>query len=132
MNALEQKIEFYSRDIDKPHLVNGFRGTWQISEHNLIPDVLNEYLMYTFQTARLKRVKIDAINQALNDVWEGPGSLAKVFTLVAEMRVSGKDFNLLPSVRKSKDEEEDDDNDIIDQPISTFGIQDTLEVQDED
>ena len=132
MNALEQKIEFYSRDIDTPHLVNGFRGTWQISEHALIPDVLHEYLMYTFRTARLKRVKIEDINKALNEVWEGPGSLAKVFTLTDEMRKSGRDFQLLPSPRKGKTEEEEDDDIGIDLPLSTFGIEDALEVEDED
>jgi len=123
MNALEQKIEFYSRDIDVPHSVNGFRGTWTFSDHNLIPDILHEYLMLLFEVSNLKRVPLEDINSAMNEIWEGPGSLEKVFRQVVELRSKGRDIQF-STVRTKKIYEDE-----IDAPISSFGIQDTLEVE---
>jgi hypothetical protein len=39
----------------------------------------------------LKRVSLDKINEALNEIWEGPGSLAKVLNAELEMKLAGKD-----------------------------------------
>jgi len=125
MNALEQKIKFYSRDIDVPHSVNGFRGTWKFSDHKLIPDVLHEFLMLTFEVSNLKRVPLKDINRVMNDIWEGPGSLEKVFRQVVELRSKGRDIQF-STVRTKKIIEDE-----IDAPISTFGIQDTLELEED-
>jgi hypothetical protein len=38
VKSVEDKIEFYKRDVDNPNSVNGFRGTWKFSDHTLIPD----------------------------------------------------------------------------------------------
>lgn len=124
MNALEQKIQFYSRDIDVPHSVNGFRGTWTFSDHNLIPDVLHEYLMLLFGVNNLKRVPLKDINSAMNDIWEGPGSLEKVFRQTFELRSQGRDIQFSTVRTKTPVEE-------LDAPISSFGIQDTLELEED-
>jgi hypothetical protein len=128
MNAIEQKIEFYSRDIDNPFAVNGFKGTWAISDHNLIPDVLHEYLMLYFRESRLARVSLDKINACLNDVWEGPGSLAQVFTRTVEMRKTGRDIPFSSVRTKGSVIEEDP----VDTPLSNFGIEDPVDLDSED
>ena len=56
-----------------------FDGTFAITDHSLIPGGLHNYLAERFYNAtRLSRVSLDDVNAALNEVWQGPGSLAHV------------------------------------------------------
>ena len=108
---LENKIEFYSRPefVDNPYHPAGFKGTFAFSDHSLIPDVFVGFLMRHFGRMRLKRVPISEINDLLNSVWDGPGSLEKIFRLEAELAASGKDIVITPmDYVKSKTFEEDD------------------------
>jgi len=116
---LTDRIEFYKRDhkrdLDNPHSVNGFRGTWQFSDHSLIPGTLHGFLTRYFGIEKLKRVPLEKINKLMNEVWEGPGSLEKLFRLEAEMITSGQTIKFdtflnTPSIRdfaKSEEEEEE-------------------------
>jgi hypothetical protein len=108
------KIEFYKNDIDNPYAVNGFNGTWSISKHNLIPDVLLGFLQRHFGQFRIRRIPITDINAVLNELWEGPGSLEKIFLLEDEMRVQGKEIKFtatdLKEFKSVVDDEEDEDN----------------------
>lgn len=100
---LEDKIAHAAKSRDIPYSVNGFRGTWAISDHSLIPEPLVLFLMYSFKTGRLNRVPIEEINSLLNEVWEGPGSLEKIFRLTHEL---GKDVNFsqndMPRIRPAR------------------------------
>ena len=59
--------------------VNAFDGEWQISDHSRVPPVVMEYLLEKFpQATRLKQIPLDKINAALNEIWQGPGSMAIV------------------------------------------------------
>lgn len=122
---VSDKIEFYRRDIDNPYSVNGFRGTWQFSDHNLIPDVFNGFLQRYFGQYRIRRVPLAQINEVLNQYWEGPGSLEKIFKLEEEMRANGKDVKFtsadVAAIKAKKVEDEDDDV-LPDLPLSQFGI----------
>lgn len=119
---VQEKIEFYKRDIDNPYAVNGFRGTWKFSDHTLIPDTLFGFLQRYFGQARLRRIPLDRINQIMNEVWEGPGSLEKLFRMELEMRQSGKLIKFDTSDFKDKKKEEEADE--IDIPLSMFGNED--------
>jgi hypothetical protein len=125
VKSTEDKIEFYKRDIDNPHSVNGFRGTWNFSDHTLIPNTLYGFITRYFGQAKLRRIPLDRINQIMNEVWEGPGSLEKLFRMELEMRQSGKlikfDSNDFKDKKKADEEEE------FDIPLSMFGNED-LEV----
>ena len=125
VKSTEDKIEFYKRDIDDPHSVNGFRGTWNFSDHTLIPNTLYGFITRYFGQAKLRRIPLDRINQIMNEVWEGPGSLEKLFRMELEMRQSGKlikfDSNDFKDKKKADEEEE------FDIPLSMFGNED-LEV----
>lgn len=129
---LDSRIEFYKKDIDNPFSVNGFRGTWQFSDYNLIPSTLHGFLTRYFGIGKIKRIPLEEINKLMNEVWEGPGSLEKLFRLEAEMIASGqtikfdsRDF----AKDKKKDEEEEDEFDI---PLSVFGADELLEEDEED
>lgn len=128
---LEDKIDFYKRDIDNPFSVNGFRGTWQFSDHTLIPDSLHSFLSRYFGIAKLRRVPLEEINKLMNEVWDGPGSLEKLLRLEAEMiaagqtvKVDSRDF----AKDKKKEEEEEDEFDI---PLSVFGNESIEEEEEE-
>ena len=116
--SVEDKINFYKKDIDDPHTVNGFRGTWKFSDHTLIPDTLFGFLTRHFAQAKLRRVPLEKINQVMNEVWEGPGSLEKLLRLELEMKLSGRliKFDASDFKDKKKDEEEEDDG-----PLALFG-----------
>jgi hypothetical protein len=129
---VNSKIEFYSQEkyVNDPFHPAGFAGTWAISDHTRIPEQVVEYLQYKFQVSRLRRVPLEDINQALNEVWEGPGSLSKVFLLAEELRKTASDFKvgILDSPnKKSKQEENEDDEYIADIPLSNFGSNDDSE-----
>lgn len=129
--SVENKIEFYKRDIDNPYAVNGFRGTWKFSDHTLIPDTLFSFLTRYFGQAKLRRIPLDKINTLMNEVWEGPGSLEKLFRMELEMRQAGKliKFDASDFRDKKKDEEEDELE--LDIPLSVFGNED-LEINEEE
>lgn len=95
--AAEQSIAYWnSQSTEDPNTVQGFDGTWAISEHALIPGTVLYYIEEMFHTAtRLKRIPMKDINQALNDAWEGPGSMAKLVKLTFEAkqrRLLGEDY----------------------------------------
>ena len=133
---LENKVAFYQKDIDNPFSVNGFKGTWQFSDHSLIPDTLVGFLLRSFGVGRLKRIPLEDINKLMNEVWEGPGSLEKIFRLQYEMEVSGKKILLDPrDFPKSKKDEEDEDDEFAtlpDLPLNSFDSLDNLSDEDED
>lgn len=86
--AAESSVAFWqAQPTDNPGSVNGFSGTWAISDHSLIPSALQDYIAETFYGyTRLTRIPLEDINNALNEVWEGPGSMAKITELVYEKR----------------------------------------------
>jgi len=45
---LEEKIERSKKDIDNPASINGFNGTWAISDHKRIAESLRMFLMLSF------------------------------------------------------------------------------------
>lgn len=68
--------------------VDSFNGTWAISDHNLVPNGVVNYIMECFpKVERFRKIPLDDVNRVLNEVWEGPGSLDKVQTLASEMRL---------------------------------------------
>jgi hypothetical protein len=67
----------------------------------------------------------------MNEVWEGPGSLEKLFRLELEMKQSGKmiKFDARDFAKDKKDEEEDE----LDIPLSVFGsVELEIELNEED
>lgn len=116
---MEDKIEFFKRDIDNPQSVNGFRGTWKFSDHTLIPDTLIQFLARYFGHARLRKVPLDRINQIMNEIWEGPGSLDKIFRMELDLRMSGRQIKFDASDFKELRKEEDEVE--LDIPLNLFG-----------
>ena len=105
---MEDRIAYYAKDVDTPWYVNGFNGTFDITDHRRIPEVFLGFLQRHFGVIRLSRVKIEKINEALNEIWEGPGSVEKVLRKEMEYRHSGKDVKILASDILKKEYEDDE------------------------
>ena len=112
-DAVEAKIAFYEKDIDNRFSVNGFQGTWAFSDHSLIPSVFNGFLQRHFGVMRLKRVKLEEINALLNELWEGPGSLAKILRMENELYKTGALIKFtsldIAKIKKYEEDEADDE-----------------------
>lgn len=119
MNSYSE-IEFWkTQPTDNPWTVNGFRGTWNISDHSLIPDNFNNFLSeYFYQYPKINKVPLDKINAVLNEVWEGPGSMVKIAQLTQDLRENRKVERPISSSKVIKDEvrtidDEDDDFEFV-------------------
>ena len=112
-DAVEAKIAFYEKDIDNRFSVNGFQGTWAFSDHNLIPQIFNGFLQRHFGVMRLKRIKLEEINAILNELWEGPGSLAKILRMENELYKAGATIKFtsldIAKIKKYEEDEADDE-----------------------
>jgi len=96
--ALEDKIAFYNKPefVENPAHPAGFKGTFAFSDHDLIPEVFLGFLQRHFGVFRVRKIKLEKINDVLNEVWEGPGSLEKIFRLEYDMYSSNKPVVILP------------------------------------
>jgi hypothetical protein len=88
MNSYSE-VEFWkTQSTDNPSTVNGFRGTWKFSDHSLIPDTFNNFLLeYFYQYPKINKIPLEKINEVMNQVWEGPGSMVKIAQLTEELRL---------------------------------------------
>ena len=79
-------IEYWSDLARAETGVNAFDGEWQISDHSLIPQPLHNFLMERFpKKTKINQIPIEDVNAALNEVWEGAGSMHKVVAKTAEL-----------------------------------------------
>jgi len=86
-----------SQDTTNPVTLNGFAGTWDIKDHTLIPQALLDFINESFYGyTRTKRIPLEEINNLLNEVWDGPGSMSKIVRMTQEKR----------TLREMEDEDE--------------------------
>ena len=78
---------------DDPFSVNGFAGTFAFSDHSRIPEPHVEFLLEYFRKSlgearkgHIKAIPLEDINEVMNEVWEGPGSVIKLVNLTYELR----------------------------------------------
>ena len=88
-----------NQSIGDSHTINGFNGTFAFSEHSRIPQGIVEFLLehfhkQCFRTAsgwkknHIEAIELDEINELMNEIWDGPGSMNKIATLTNEMRLA--------------------------------------------
>jgi|TARA_B110000305_G_scaffold236122_1_gene296956 hypothetical protein len=82
-----------NQNTDDPFGVNGFNGTFAFSDHSLIPEPHVEFLLEYFRKRlgegrknHLNVIPLEDINEIMNEVWEGPGSVIKLVNLTYELR----------------------------------------------
>jgi glucan phosphorylase len=74
--------------IDDPQTIAGFNGTFAFTNHLLIPQGVTEFLLEHFHKKCFQAIELDEINELMNEIWEGPGSMNKLATLTNEMRLA--------------------------------------------
>jgi len=82
---LENKLAYARSQVDQAYSIYSFDGTFAITDHARIAEPLKMFLMLSFGTARLERVDLDKINELLNEVWHGPGSMETIFKMEHEL-----------------------------------------------
>ena len=96
VSSKESAVAYWeSTPTDQPWLLNGFRGTWSFSDHTLIPQPILEFLheYYNKQLGDLRKnhiktIDLNKINDLLNEVWDGPGSMPKLVAMTHDIRMS--------------------------------------------
>ena len=85
LEMAQRRIDFWKSDpVINDGGINSFDGTFQITDITKISEHLYPYLMARFgieydgRGFPLKRIEPSAINEVLNEIWEGAGSMAKV------------------------------------------------------
>lgn len=102
----QEKLAYYARNADNPHHPCGFRGEWAISDHSLIPEVVREFLMFSFETAHLKRIELSKINDLLNREWDTSleSPMSHIQQCVEAMRHRDIKFERSAPVKYDKDD----------------------------
>ena len=84
-----------STPTDQPWLLNGFNGTFAYSDYSLIPQPILEFLheyynkkLGDLRKNHIKTIDLNEINDLLNEVWEGPGSMPKLVASTHDMRIA--------------------------------------------
>ena len=84
---------------DDPQTINGFNGTFAFTDHLLIPQGITEFLLEHFHKKcfkvanswkknHIQAIELDEINELMNEIWDGPGSMTKISDLTNEMRIA--------------------------------------------
>ena len=78
---------------DDPFSINGFAGTFAFSDHSRIPEPHVEFLLEYFRKqlgetrkGHIKVIPLEDINEVMNEVWDGPGSVIKLVNLTYKLR----------------------------------------------
>jgi hypothetical protein len=90
----ESSVNYWaSQPTDQPHTLNGFKGTWAFSDHELIPGPIREFLIEHYHNrlgelrrGHIKTIPLNEINELMNSVWDGPGSMPKICSMMFELR----------------------------------------------
>ena len=87
-----------STPTDQPWLLNGFKGTFAYSDYSLIPQPILEFLhehynkkLGDLRKNHIKTIDLNEINDLLNDIWDGPGSMSKLVAMTHDMRIARLD-----------------------------------------
>ena len=87
-----------STPTDQPWLLNGFKGTFAYSDYSLIPQPILEFLhehynkkLGDLRKNHIKTIDLNEINDLLNNIWDGPGSMSKLVAMTHDMRIARLD-----------------------------------------
>jgi hypothetical protein len=78
MNA-KHAAYWQNAESDNENSVNGFAGEFAITDHDLIPMGLRNFLLESFpRKDKLSQIPLKDVNATLNEAWHGPGSMANI------------------------------------------------------
>ena len=81
--------EFYERQgTDDPYSLMGFRGTFTFSDHSLVPELIQTYVLRKTKYERFRQVPLELVNTLAREIHGGePGVALRILDSLAEMAV---------------------------------------------
>jgi len=90
-SACDQVKWWNKQPTDADHTINSFDGKFNFSDHELVPECLRDFVHEKFPDERaFAHIPLSDVNETLNSVWGGKGSMARVKMEAALMRGSEK------------------------------------------
>lgn len=89
-----QQHEYHAgQPTDQPWKLNGFTGVFAYEDPATVPELFRNFAVEYFNLERYRRVDLDKLNAVLNDLWDGPGSCAKISDLTWDIRIQRRQGN---------------------------------------
>lgn len=90
----QRQHDYYaSQPTDNPHTLNGFTGAFAYEDPVSVPELFRNFAVEHFNLERYRRVDLDKLNTLLNELWDGPGSCAKISDLTWDIRIARRAGN---------------------------------------
>ena len=64
---------------------------FQFTDTELVPELFRNFAVEYFNLERFRRVDLDKLNATLNELWEGPGSAAKISDITWDIRIARRE-----------------------------------------
>lgn len=61
------------------------------SDTELVPELFRNFAVEHFKLERFRRVDLDKLNTVLNEMWDGPGSAAKISDYTWDLRIARRE-----------------------------------------
>lgn len=84
--------EFYSTMSaeDNSYTVNAIQQ-FAFTDTELVPELFRNFAVEYFNLERFRRVDLDKLNATLNELWDGPGSAAKISDMTWDIRIARRE-----------------------------------------
>ena len=61
------------------------------TDTELVPELFRNFAVEYFNLERFRRVDLDKLNATLNELWDGPGSAAKISDMIWDIRIARRE-----------------------------------------
>ena len=85
-----QQHEVYASLPTEGHNINCIRN-FAFSDTELVPELFRNFAVEYFNLERFRRVDLDKLNATLNELWDGPGSAAKISDMTWDIRIARRE-----------------------------------------
>ena len=86
----QQQHDYYASLPTEGFNINCIRK-FAFSDTELVPELFRNFAMEYFGLERFRRVDLDKLNSVLNELWEGPGSAAKISDIIWDIRIQRRE-----------------------------------------
>ena len=87
LNAAKQSQHDYYASNDYAHGVNTIES-FAFTDAGQVPELFRNFAVEYYSLERYSRVDVEQLNADLNQLWEGPGSAAKISDIIWDIRIA--------------------------------------------
>ena len=85
--AKQRQHEYYASLPTDTQGINSIEK-FAFSDSALVPELFQNFAVEYFNLERFRRVDLDSLNAALNELWDGPGSCARISDAIWDIRIA--------------------------------------------